>query len=220
MANGTFLKTYVFSTYEKSTDNCIDALTKKTKFPVEVIKDNRTFQEKYEDFLLRAYKENYDWFLRVDADIYIEDNINKAIEDAIHSRHTMVWWWQFKLHDWLRGIDQTAPSLINRKVIKIGQKYINGFFRDSVRPETDFSRIWDFQHPRRMMVWDEFVGWHDKDQSEENIVKKVKSRFARHGVEAFNLEYIKGQKSKEHKIVLKTLKLLGAINEDWYRMRE
>jgi len=162
------MKCYVTSIGEPTTDICVWSL-KRNGFDVELLQDNSSLQSKLKTIFNSATSD----FLRVDADIIVNKNFTVEFLKSLDYMND-IWWWQFKCFDWYKLDIAHCMSYIREPAIEHLRNNIDKF-KDSLRPETDVSRIQELHNPRRLLTYeDAIVGLHGYGINDIEPVKALK----------------------------------------------
>lgn len=157
------MKAIVTSIGEVTTDLCIWSLERQG-FEVKLYKSDSNLWSK----LKQIYFDTDDDFIRVDADVVVNQNIkNIHVPDDI-------WWVQFLTYDWFKQ-DTTHGGVqyISKQAIPALRAHIeDAKYRD--RPETHMYRIEPFHNPRRCISQDVIMGLNGYKAKDVERVKKTK----------------------------------------------
>lgn len=160
-------KAYVTSTGEPTADLCVWSL-KRNGFDVEVLQNDSSLAVK----LAYIYAHASDNFLRVDADIIVNRNMTPEFLATLDKD---IWWWQFVVYDWYKQDTGHSMAYISKKALPALRGNINSVL-DSLRPETEMSRIAEFYSPRRMETYtDTLMGLHGFGITDIKPVKALKT---------------------------------------------
>lgn len=131
------MKAFVFSIGEKTTELCCE-LMKEYGYDVILFQDNTSLWEKLKRFYTEALESDDKTFIRIDADIIPNRNVNELV--AKHHKEVLAWscavgW------DWYKQ-DRGAISIhvMDRKIIEECLKNIDKA-KDESRPETFLWRL-------------------------------------------------------------------------------
>jgi hypothetical protein len=150
------MKAYVTSIGEQTVDLCVWSLAR-NGFTVELL-DNpgRTLAQK----LKWIYEHAGDDFIRIDADVVVNNQFTPAFLTWLQLRDPNIWWWQFLVFDWFKLNKTHSASYIKAAAIPALRANIDRFERHN-RPETEMSRIKEFYEPRRFETYnDGIIGLH------------------------------------------------------------
>ena len=180
------MKAYLFSIGE-TTEDLAKWSMERLGFEVVLIKDKNTkFYEKYQEFLRLAKGE--EWVVRYDADMVITKNFKQIAESYIKIYNGDKQWFQFYLFCFLRYERVNGVHLIGKKVIDEGQKYLDNFFKEYSRPETEFFRTPEV-NPLTLTV-NETVGIHGLKQNQKDIDRVIEQKKERGQFKHWDLELI------------------------------
>lgn len=129
------MKAYIFSIGEPTTELCVE-LMEKYGFEVQLIYNEvSSLWDKLKYFYTKALETDEDIFVRVDADIIPNRNVNRLVDDFIHG------WSCASGYDWYKQ-DRGSISIhvMDRATIKKCLDHIEEA-RDKVRPETYLWRL-------------------------------------------------------------------------------
>lgn len=128
------MKAYVFSIGELTTDLCIE-LMERYGFEVILYQDQTSLWEKLKRFYTEALKTDDDVFVRIDADIIPNSNVERLLGDFING------WSCASGYDWYKQ-DRGAISIhvMDRATVKKCLEHIEEA-KDKVRPETYLWRL-------------------------------------------------------------------------------
>lgn len=158
---------YVSSTGEPTTELCAWALMK-NGFKVNVILNQSTLAEK----LKYIYKHANESFLRVDADIIVNRHMTPEFLNSLNNPD--IWWWQFITFDWYKQDVNNSMAYISDKALPALRANVDKHL-NSLRPETEMSRLKEFYNPRRMETYTEkIMGIHGYGIKNIEPVKQLK----------------------------------------------
>lgn len=159
---------YVTSMNEPTTALCKKRL-EKNGFQVFVLNENETLAEK----LKRIYNANIKGsFLRVDADIIVNKHMTPELLDSLYNPD--IWWWQFITFDWYKQDVSNSMAFISEEALPALRANIDKHLY-SLRPETDMSRLKEFNNPRRFKTYTkQIMGIHGYGIKDIEPVKKLK----------------------------------------------
>ena len=129
------MKAYIFSIGEPTTGLCFD-LMEKYGFDVQLVyNETSSLWDKLKYFYTKALETPDNAFMRVDADIIPNKNVNRLVDDFIHG------WSCASGYDWYKQ-DRGAISIhvMDRATIKKCLDNIGGA-KNKVRPETYLWRL-------------------------------------------------------------------------------
>lgn len=172
---------YITSIGEPTTDLCKWAL-ERNGFEVKIIKNNSNLWQKLKDI----YGDTDQEFLRVDADIIVNRNLTVDLIKSLKTKRPSIWWWQFLTFDWYKQDINHAMAYISEKAINDLRSNINKF-ENSLRPETEVSRIKEFHNPRRMETYEiSIMGLHGFKGNVDRA-KKLKEKRGQENLYDFEL---------------------------------
>lgn len=165
---------YVTSMNEPTTALCKKQL-ENNGFKVFVLNENETLAQK----LKRIYEADVKGsFLRVDADIIVNRNMTPELLNSLDQ--TDIWWWQFITFDWYKQDVSNSLAYISDKALPALRVNINSRL-DSLRPETDMSRIPELFNPRRFKTYTKKImgihGYGIKDIEPVKELKKARGQY-------------------------------------------
>lgn len=173
------MKCYVFSIGEKTTELCAWALMK-NGFQVNVILNQSSLADK----LKYIYEHANESFLRVDADIIVNKHMTPKFLDKLYNPE--IWWWQFIVFDWYKQDVNNSMAYISKKALPALRANIDEHL-DSLRPETDMSRIKEFGNPRRFDTYTKQImgihGYGIKDIEPVKELKKARGQYEQYDFE-------------------------------------
>lgn len=160
------MKAYIFSIGEPTVAMCEWSL-KRQGFEVVIVHNPNTSLWSKLKWVYNHEKED---FLRVDGDIICNLNIKK-LEPQDNC------WWHCSLgYDWyLQDINAISIHWIKKQAIPYLRENVDRF-ENSERPETELSRIEEFQHPRRYETYNLMCGLHGFNQKDIDRVRETKER--------------------------------------------
>lgn len=139
-------------------------------FEVILFQDDSSFWQKLSD-IYNAVDED---FVRIDADVIVNRNLNPELINNLSQDNT-VWWWQFTMFDWYKMDVAYGMSFIRQQALPVLRSNI-GRFKDKSRPETEVSRIPELHNPRRFKTYDkQIVGLHGYGIKDIKPVIKLKA---------------------------------------------
>lgn len=161
------MKCFVTSIGEPTTDLCIWSIARQGFEPV-LVKDNSSFNAK----LQYIYNEADNDFLRVDADIIVNKNVNRLIKECPE----YVWWWQSMSWDWWQqDVGYGGVQYIKKQCLPFLRKHISEV-QHLDRPESLMYRLEEFHNPRRCHGSDIICGIHGYGQNDMERVKNLKEK--------------------------------------------
>lgn len=171
-------KAYVTSIGEPTTDLCVWSL-KRNGFEVEVLQNDSSLAVK----LAYIYAHASENFLRVDADIIVNRNLTPEFLATLDKN---IWWWQFVVYDWYKQDIAHSMAYISKEALPALRARVNRVL-NSLRPETEMSRIPELYNPRRMATHsDTLMGLHGFGITDIEPVKALKT--ARGQIENYDFE--------------------------------
>ena len=171
---------YVTSMNEPTTALCKKQL-EKNGFLVFVLDKNETLAEK----LKRIYNANIEGsFLRVDADIIVNRHMTPEFLESLYNPD--IWWWQFITFDWYKQDVSNSMAFITDNALPALKANIDKHL-NSLRPETEMSRLEEFGNPRRFYTYTkQIMGIHGYGIKNIEPVKELKK--ARGQYEQYDFE--------------------------------
>lgn len=113
-------------------------------------------------------------FLRIDADVIVNKNLNVEKLGEL-ARDDTIWWWQFTFFDWYKCDIAYGGAFIRKQALPDLRANIDRF-KTNIRPETGVSRIEALHNPRRMITYDkQIMGIHGYGIKDIKPVIKLKS---------------------------------------------
>lgn len=163
------MKAYVTSIGEPTTGLCCWAL-ERNGFEVLLIEEmNTSLWQK----LKLIYEQAEDDFVRVDADIIVNQRFTPEMLSWLPVKNSDCWWWQFLTFDLLKLDTTHSMSFIKKAAIPALQQNVFKVLHSN-RPETEMSRIDEFHNPRRLDTYsNEIMGLHGLKADLERV-KEVK----------------------------------------------
>lgn len=144
---------YITSVGEPTTDLCSWSL-KRQGFEVVVVDGATTLWEK----LRLIFTDARDDFIRVDADVVVNQNIRGVI------LQDLAWWYQTYTFDWFKqDITHGGIQFVRQPAIAPALKHIDEA-REKNRPESYLYRLAEFHEPRRCETWPTICGLHGYKQ--------------------------------------------------------
>lgn len=138
------MKAYVTSIGEITTDLCAWSL-ERNGFEVVLIKDGSLLVDK----LKTIYEHADDDFIRVDADVVVNQNMTPQLLKMMADDEP--WWFQFMTFGWhAQDLIHGGVQFIKKEAIPHLRREVDRF-HDADRPETALSRIKEFYEPRRFV---------------------------------------------------------------------
>lgn len=166
------MKAYVTSIGESTTELCRWSLERQG-FDVLVLNDGSTLWEK----LNWIFHDAKDDFLRIDADVVVNANIQELIKQK------KLWWYQAYCFGWFKqDLVHGGIQFIREECFPAILKHIKECERMD-RPESYLSRLKEFHDPRVFGTFETICGIHGYGQFPDDIdrVKAVKMRRNRYG---------------------------------------
>ena len=174
------MRAFVTSIGEQTTGLCIWSLERQG-FDVTLMQDKTSFNNK----LQAIYNLAEDDFIRVDADVIVNRNVQKFIESCPEE----VWWLQSMSFDWWKqDVGYAGVQYIKKECIP----YIREGIKEALhidRPESYCYRLPEFHNPRRCIGSDIVCGLHGFGQNDMDRVKQLKK--ARGQIEQYDFELAK-----------------------------
>lgn len=163
------MKAYVFSIGERTTDLCCE-LMRKYGFEVVLYKDKSSLWDKMKRFYQEALDSGDDYFLRVDADIIPNRNVQEIPKD--HIGYPM-WVCSVGYNWYMQDRGPISIHYMNRLAIEQCFKHIEEA-KDKNRPESHLWRIPDI-NPYTRNEWTINRGLHGYGQQDQrDRVKALK----------------------------------------------
>lgn len=155
---------YVTSIGETTTELCVWSLERQG-FEVRLIQDRSSLWDK----LKRIFSEADNDFLRVDADVVVNRNVNELIK-----QNELVWY-QAKTFGWFsQDVINGGIQFVRKEAINTVNSHINeAMFLH--RPESYLYRLKEFHEPRVCGTFDKVCGIHGYKQIDKDRVKQVKA---------------------------------------------
>lgn len=157
---------YVTSIGESTTDLCVWSL-QRLRFDVVLYDSSDTSLHLKLD---QIFKHATDDFLRVDADVVVNQNVLELI------KQDELWWYQSLTFDWFKQ-DTTHGGIqfIRKQCIPIVLDHIEEA-RGLERPESYLSRRAELHDPRRFGTFEKICGLHGYSQTDTQRIKETKQR--------------------------------------------
>lgn len=166
---------FVTTIGEKTTDTCVWSL-KRNGFEVHTVSGDTTLAEKLKDIYEEALQLDID-FLRVDADVVVNNNCTPGIIESIANlnMHNDAWWLQFQTFDWFQqNVGYGGIQYIRREALPVLNENITSFM-NAERPETEMTRSYGMYNPRRFESFEMIMGIHNYKNDIERV-RAVKTR--------------------------------------------
>lgn len=171
------MRAFITSIGEPTTELCRWSLERQG-FDVTVIQNESSFNAK----LKEIYNLAEDDFVRVDADVIANRNVQKLVSDCPED----VWWWQSMSFDWWQmDICYAGVQFIKKECIPILRANIERAMHID-RPESFMYRLEEFHNPRRCHASTLVCGIHGFKQDNMERVKEVK--IARNQIDKYDFE--------------------------------
>lgn len=164
------MRAYITSIGEPTTNLSIWSLERQG-FDVILLQDA---QSSLAEKLKQIYNDTDDDFVRVDADVYCNKNLQWLVREYSESNLA---WVQFQTFGWFsQDIIHGGVQLIKAKALPILRKHINEAMY-AERPETQMFRLEEFHNPRICVTDDSaIVGVHGYGQPDLARIRAVKIR--------------------------------------------
>lgn len=162
------VKAYIFSIGEHTTDLCVDLMNKYGFETHLIYNETSSLWDKLKYFYTVALETDDDVFVRVDADIIPNKNVNKLVKSFNYG------WSCASGYDWYKQ-DRGAISIhvMDRATIKKCLEHIEEA-KDKVRPETYLWRL-DSVNPSTRVIEDYSCGVHGYGQQKHRArIKALK----------------------------------------------
>lgn len=164
------MKAYITSIGERTTELSKWALERQG-FEVVVIENKSSLWEK----LYRIYSDEKDDFLRVDADVVVNRNVQEMVQ------HDSYLWYQALTYDWWKqDITHGGVQFIRKDAIPIIREHIMEA-EHKERPESYLFRLEAFHNPRQCGTYEEICGLNGYRQDDVQRVKATKERRNQYG---------------------------------------
>lgn len=159
---------YVTSIGERTRDLCVWALVR-NGFDVVLLDDATSLAQK----LKQIYRQIEDDFVRVDADVIVNQYFTPAMLETLTIPY--IWWWQFQSFDWFQQtVGFGGVQFIRKEALPYLRDSVESV-QNSERPETELSRIPEFYNPRRFESDTRLVGLNNYKNDIERV-RAVKER--------------------------------------------
>jgi len=171
------MKAYITSIGEPTTDLCVWSVKRKGFEPV-LIKDSSTLNAKLE-FI---YNDTDDDFIRLDADVIINYNVQRFIASCPDD----IWWLQAMIFDWWQmdacwgGVQFIKKECLPALRANIGK------VQHLDRPESLMYRLAEFHEPRRCEGAEIICGLHGYGQ--DNMQRVVELKTKRRQIDNYDFE--------------------------------
>lgn len=160
---GAKVRAIVTSIGEPTTELCIWSLERQG-FQVDLYQDKSTLWDK----LNRIYKDIHEDFIRVDADVVVNQNIKELITQ------TDLIWYQSLCYGWFsQDIIHGGVQFVRKAAIEPIRKHIHEASRLH-RPESYLFRLEEFHNPRVCGTFEKICGIHGYKQNDWQRIKQVK----------------------------------------------
>ncbi len=171
------MKAFVSSIGEPTTEVCVWSL-ERNGFEVELITGGGLLADK----LKTIYEHAEDDFVRVDADVVVNQDFTPEFVQKTIADFPDAWWLQFQCFDWLKlNLSFGGVQFIKKEAIPALRSHVDGV-HGADRPETALSRIEAFYNPRRFESSQAIIGLHGFALGEhtERVLyqKKKRNHFA------------------------------------------
>lgn len=161
---------YITTIGEPTTNLCKWSL-ERNGFEVVVCEGSSTLAAK----LRFIYSDAKDDFIRVDADVIPNRNLNPTMIEEYDDPE--IWWYQFMTFDWFQQTTgYGGVQYIKKEALPYLKENISKFL-DEDRPETAVSRLPELHNPRRFKSEDIIMGLHNY----KNDIKRVATVKANRG---------------------------------------
>ena len=158
------MKAFVTSIGESTTDLCVWSLQRQG-FAVELVQSKTSLVDK----LRYIYEMADDTFLRVDADVIV----NRNVQDLVLPPD--IWWLQARCFGWFsQDIIHGGIQLYGKELLPILRRHIEDA-EGLERPETYLSRLPELHEPRRFASGEVICGIHGVFQNDIQRVKDTKA---------------------------------------------
>lgn len=148
------MKAIITSVGEPTTELCKWSL-ERNGFEVMLYQSDTSLWQKLRDI----YNNMDEDFLRIDADVVVNRNLNPELLNKL-SQDSTVWWWQFITFDWYKIDIAHQLSFVRKPALPHLVANIDRF-KSKSRPETEASRIKELHNPRRFQTYDkQIMGVH------------------------------------------------------------
>jgi hypothetical protein len=163
---GRDMKAFITSRRESTVELCVWSL-ERLGFEVELLSTNTTLWQKLYD-ISQIVDDDY---VRVDADVIVNRNVLKLIEQK------KLWWYQSEIFDWYKqDVGHGGIQFIRKQALPAIREHIEEAMHEN-RPETYLSRLEEFHNPRRFGTFEQVCGVHGWNQDIADIerAKAVKA---------------------------------------------
>lgn len=161
---------FVTSIGETTTDLCVWSLERQG-FDVVLLEDQNTLWSKLKFIFQSAHED----FLRVDADVVVNSNIQDLIK-----LDDLLWYQSFTFGWFMQDVIHGGVQFIRRPAIPIVLRHIDEA-RDKERPESYLCRLEEFHNPRTFGTFEKICGIHGYKQSDIQRIKDTKMRRGHYG---------------------------------------
>lgn len=160
------MKAYITSIGEPTTQLCKWSLERQG-FEVHTIQDPKT---SLAHKLLMISKLADDDYIRVDADIIVNQNVRDLIKE------TDLWWYQVLTFDWWKqDITHGGVQFVRKAALPFIRRHIQEI-AGIERPESYLFRLPEFHNPRVCGTFEQVCGLNGYKQDDVNRVKATKDR--------------------------------------------
>lgn len=185
----------VFSTGERTEQLALYAINYLGFKNVNLISDHKTsFAEKFKEFVETAYEniDNYDYFLRSDADEIIYDNVFNFINEAIKNKE-FLFAHGFFIDAYMKKPRGGGPKLFSKKAIMKMRENICSI-KECTKPESYFIKlVTDQKYPYFMTIY-EATCLHEYEQHPSKVANSFLNRLKRNHAHLYNLQELLNRK--------------------------
>jgi len=185
----------VFSTGERTEKLSLYAINSLGFKNVKLISDPKTsFADKFKEFVETAYEniDNYDYFLRSDADEIIYDNVFKFIDKAIKNEE-FLFAHGFFIDAFMKKPRGGGPKLFSKKaVIKMRENL--GSIKECTKPESYFIKLVTGQKYPYFMTIYEATCLHEYEQHPSKVANSFLNRLKRNHTHLYDLQELLNRK--------------------------
>jgi len=163
------MKAFVTSIGEPTTELCLWSLNR-LGLETILIEDHKTSPTTLYEKLEMIFDEVDDDFLRVDADVVVNQNILGLVEQ------TELWWYQALCFGWFaQDLIHGGIQFIRKQALPAIRQHIKEA-ENQDRPESYLSRLAEFHNPRVFGTYEKVCGIHGFKQNDTERIKAVKLR--------------------------------------------
>ena len=174
------MRAYITSIGEPTTELCNWSL-KRQGFETVLVEDHKQSPTSLFDKLEMIFDEVEDDFIRVDADVVVNSNVQELINQS------EVWWYQALCFGWYsQDVIHGGVQFIRKQALPAIKLHIQEAEQHE-RPESFLSRLPEFHNPRQFKTYEKICGLHGYKQNDYGRVIATKMRRGQYGNYDFEL---------------------------------